>query len=448
MSILIKNSDYRTAFLLCISICVFAFIKSYLNITLLAYAVLLLIIICIFKVKIKCVLPVMLFLLPWARILKVDSSSITFLTLILPFVLFRILATLKEDLKLDFLSLSLLFFLFSFSLLGSLISGYDLGTSTLGFFVLLFYMLILLSNKELLPSRKETTYLFALSLIIAFAAGMVLQGLPHMSEYFKIAHVSGDSFLSRFSSLNFDPNYNALQVAMGISMLMIKMSEDNKRNLSDLVILFLLIGIGILSLSKMFIIMLIALTIIWILSKWDSKISGSRKILIIVFMAVAAIYSYYSGILSEQINAYIYRFASATDISTLTSRRSLIQVNYLNYIFDNPIVLFLGSGFSTNASIGYASHNTYIQIIFQIGIFGAIMLIIFIIKFMQQMKPTGQKLRTNRFLPLISLMLGAGALDLLLMDEFVYYIIICGVVLLNEPGAVMNCDDLVTMDKI
>lgn len=448
MSILIKNSDYRTAFLLCISICVFAFIKSYLNITLLAYAVLLLIIICIFKVKIKCVLPVMLFLLPWARILKVDSSSITFLTLILPFVLFRILATLKEDLKLDFLSLSLLFFLFSFSLLGSLISGYDLGTSTLGFFVLLFYMLILLSNKELLPSRKETTYLFALSLIIAFAAGMVLQGLPHMREYFKIAHVSGDSFLSRFSSLNFDPNYNALQVAMGISMLMIKMSEDNKRNLSDLVILFLLIGIGILSLSKMFIIMLIALTIIWILSKWDSKISGSRKILIIVFMAVAAIYSYYSGILSEQINAYIYRFASATDISTLTSRRSLIQVNYLNYIFDNPIVLFLGSGFSTNASIGYASHNTYIQIIFQIGIFGAIMLIIFIIKFMQQMKPTGQKLRMNRFLPLISLMLGAGALDLLLMDEFVYYIIICGVVLLNEPGAVMNCDDLVTMDKI
>ena len=55
MSILVKNPHYKKAMLFCISICVLTYVKSYFNITFLAYVILLLLIICILSVKIECV---------------------------------------------------------------------------------------------------------------------------------------------------------------------------------------------------------------------------------------------------------------------------------------------------------------------------------------------------------------------------------------------------------
>lgn len=443
MSILIKNQDYKTAMLFCIAICVLTFVKSYLNITFLAYAIFLLLIICILSVKMECVLSVMLFLLPWAGILKVHSSSMTFFTLILPVVFLRIFISLKRDLKINHLSLTILVFMFALSLISSLCSGNTIGISALGFFILLFYLLLLQSNKELLPAIKEATYLFDISLVLAFASGMVLQVLPHTTEYFKKANIFGESTVNRFSSLNYDPNYNALQIMMGITMLMVKIADDSKRSIFDLILLLLLIGIGFLSLSKMYLFVIIVLLFIWIMSRWGDRISRSRKAAIIIILVLITIYLYYRGILSELINAYVYRFSRVTDITTLTTGRSSIIVKYLNYMLENPIILFFGSGFTNDAILGKASHNTYIQFIYQIGIFGAVLLIVYIIKFIKHMKPVGKRSNIIKFLPLFALLLGAGALDLLLVDEFVYYIIISGIVLLDVDQIVTTSNGLI-----
>jgi len=429
MSILVKNPHYKKAMLFCISICVLTYVKSYFNITFLAYVILLLLIICILSVKIECVLSVMLFLLPWAGILKVNSSSMTFMTLVLPFVFLRILISLKSELKINHLTLTILIFLVAFSLTSSFFSGNAIGISAFGFFILLSYLLLLQSNKELLPATKETTYLFNISLILAFASGTVLQVLPHMREHFKSSHVTGETIVNRFSSLNYDPNYNALQILMGISMLMIKISEDRKRNMFDLILLLLLIGIGVLSLSKMYLLMMIILIFVWIITRWESHFSGLRKAAIMTIMVLVTIYLYDKGILKEQINAYAYRLSRVTDMATLTTGRSVIFAEYLNYMLENPNVLLLGSGFTNEAILWKASHNTYIQVVFQIGIFGAVLLIIFIAEFINSMKPVGQNIKLIRFLPLFTLLLGAGALDLLLVDEFVYYVIISGIML-------------------
>ena len=137
------------------------------------------------------------------------------------------------------------------------------------------------------------------------------------------------------------------------------------------------------------------------------------------------------GLFSEEIDMYMVRFGMISNVSSLTTGRSDIFENYLCFFYNNPLMLLFGQGYTDilyNAVNYRASHNTIIQFIYQFGIIGTYVLILWIINLSKNFK---EKIKNRTFIYvglLVTAFVGFFtswlALDMLYFDDFFYFIIL------------------------
>lgn len=333
----------------------------------------------------------LLFFLPWSAILKPYPTSISFFSLVPLISLFKLVFFEKLKIKQNhFISVLLLFVV---TIIGKLIQGHSISMSYIQFFVLLVYVPALVYTMKNKISYVSSVLFYAFGVIAATLVSLVFMHNTNLLVYMRIINQEYIG-IKRLCGLNPDPNFFAAQVVGAIAGVLIIFNKSQLRRWMCITIVIVLAGCGLISISKSFILCLGVLFLVWLFI-FVSEQRGHGGVFTTLFaLASVLVIVLASGVFDEQIKEFLIRFGTVQDSSSLTTGRSDIWLQYLKYFLDNPLVVLFGHGCSpTLVGVDRASHNTIIQAIYQFGIMGTLILFIFIIFFIKQ-------LRNNRKIPL------------------------------------------------
>ena len=131
---------------------------------------------------------------------------------------------------------------------------------------------------------------------------------------------------------------------------------------------------------------------------------------------------------TDLLDLMLSRLNRSTSLSDFTTRRVDLWHSYLMAFRDQPWMLAFGNGYSDVLVNGRAAHNTIIQMVYQFGLVGSVMLIAWFILFVGTM--LGSCSRRLDWAQGTMLLLGAigpwMALDYLFFDElFIIPLYLC-----------------------
>ena len=367
------------------------------------------------------------FFLPWNGIIKLSPESNSFygfaiILTVLSLIFFKYSINKKSVMNL---------IIFVFYTIIVKLFFYD--NFSFRFLIIVLNILLILylsqNQKELINSHKIIIF-FSIGTLLANITGNFLAKLPHLYLFFKDSEYSltNDWGIFRLSGFNGDPNRNALQILFAISVLLLYKTKSVKDSLLKYITLFALIYYGMLTVSKMFYIILILLSILYSFLMFFTKQKRIAKFLYFISGGVFFLIIFYNGLLDSQIDMLFDRIDRNEEFG-ITTGRLYLQLSYLQYIVDNIQLIFVGRGFLTAYTPTYSvAHNSFIQMFFGLGFIGTFLYLKNILAFEVA---SILKSFTNTILfsmPFLVLVFSCFALDLLSFDSFYFYIILLIVV--------------------
>lgn len=374
-------------------------------------------------------LAILFFYLPWSPIMKLNSGSYTFYTIAIAsfFLLLLFSNELFNKGILTIYNLLLMCTLFVYTMIIKLFLGYNLS-----FDYLMFLLMLILFPSYLLIYKKKISFevsvlFFSIGIVTSGFSSILLMEYPHMLEFIAISEWRAVG-LKRLSGFYGDANFYSAHILVAIGGLLLLIM---RKKFYDVILLFILvyflIYLGFLSVSKMFLLVLISILILWFITVLIQKGMISTKLSIILtgIAGITFINSY--GVLTNSINMYLIRFSMVSDLSSLTTGRSNILGDYYSFFIDNPGALLFGQGITNvyKGIISNAAHNTLIQIIYQFGMVGSVLIIIWIVQLCKLMNPSKKSSSThsgNYYIYIIILAVVCFvpwlSLDILFADEF------------------------------
>ncbi|WP_454861526.1 hypothetical protein [Peribacillus frigoritolerans] len=372
----------------------------------------------------KYFLPIMLFYLPWSPVLKTNPDTFTFFTLVVPCVfLLIILSGFKKRMyKKEYIFLP--FFFIAYTLIFKMLNGLSIDMSYLFFIMMLFFIPIYISrySKEI---DFETCVLYLTAGVLsACIAAKILMKFPHMLEYIDVYEWEKIG-LTRLSGFYGDSNFYSATILVAIGSLLIVMYKTRYKSLIAIQIISImaLLYYGMLSVSKMFILCIAGIFIIWVISFVLEKRNFSYKIGMALTILFVLVITGASNLFSEQLDDYLLRFGMVKDTQSLTTGRSELFDMYINYLFSSVDNLLFGIGLSMEFVNSKSSHNTLIQIIYQVGVFGSIFLIVWwgmVYSTFSNKVKLGTVGKYYILIIIIAFFLPWLSLDVLFFDEFFY----------------------------
>lgn len=366
-------------------------------------------------------LPLMLFYLPWGPIIKIQPDGFTFFTLVIPIVfLILIFKHKKIDLKISIIT----FFFITLTILTKMIYSYSFSLEY-GFILVMFLFIpTYYKSYNTKIDFKKCVYFLSIGIIAACISSQVLMKFPHMLAYIYIDSAEHIDLL-RLNGFYGDANFYSAQILTAISGLLVLLGENTKDSILDYLLIVILLFFGLQSVSKMFLLITAALLFIWFLFFIADRRAISKKVGITLLIAITVVSVITLNVFQKQINYYFIRFGMITDVNSLTTGRSSILMSYLNYFNTNILSTFFGVGLSFVLVNNRASHNTIVEVIYQLGLVGGVGLLFWI---KLAFKDTGASIISNKFdRYIILLFIGCFAswlsLDMLTFDEFFYFIL-------------------------
>lgn len=280
----------------------------------------------------------------------------------------------------------------------------------------LFYIFV----KRMVPSDfKNHIMAFALGMLGSSCIGLLKGNWPRIDAYYSDMNsiYIGSVKSLRFTGLYLDPNYYSVSAIFAIVLcIMLFISKKGNRLLLGAVIGALTV-FGFISYSKMFLITISAVALILIIGGLKSL----KKILIVIFaVPVIGTVVYKWMLRNNYITIMTDRF-SGGDIST--GRFGIWKV-YTEHINDSLTTLFFGDGLGAGyLSVG-GPHNTYIEAIYYIGLFGTAFFLISVFYIFKSGKLDIKRTILNYALPLLFLFMIATLGCFTVNDLMFYFMLI------------------------
>lgn len=375
---------------------------------------------------IKLILPLMLFYLPWATIMKLSPGTFSFFSLVSIIILARLVIKSRKLNNLNAMVAGLL--LIGMMILTSVARAEAMPTSFIRFGMVLLMLTWYISDKENYPDFEVCTIFYSAGMLLASGMAYLLLASPGMQRFISVMNYANIK-VTRLAGFNQDPNYFAMQVLLAVVCLFIL--SNHTRSTLKKVIQFSAIGcllfFGLTSVSKMFLISLVMIGLVWFIGMLTSRNDVSQKVTVILLCAALATVIVSTQLFSDMIDEYLKRFAEITNVSSLTTGRSDLQAFYINYILNNIDVLLCGVGFILKYPAGVPNnvHNTPIDFIYRLGIIGTALFVTWYINIFKQASLKIKMLFEKKLqflIVLLGLFLPWMALDVLGGDEFFYYL--------------------------
>lgn len=363
-------------------------------------------------------MPVLLFFLPWSTLLKLRPGTISMYTIALLAVLLILLfRNIKKFPVLHIFPAALLFVL---TLAVKTVTEDPIDNG----YVLFFFCLLLF---PLIASEKEKEYDFytlilflSLGIITAALSAKQLAVFPTISRYITIH--SYDSII-RLSGYYGDPNFYSAHITAAIAGVFVLVLNEAKlsRRLVLFVLMVLLVYCGFLSVSKSFILLFICMALFWIIEILFRNGKMSSKLVMIMMLLIAGAFVLSSIMFTDLVDMIIGRFLKDKTISDFTTGRTELWGSYFSAFEDTPSILFFGKGFTDVLVNNNASHNIVIQSIYQFGIPGSVLLLIWFFAYARNVIKH-IRIKITHIVQIFMLALGAFgpwlAIDSLKFDEF------------------------------
>ena len=364
-------------------------------------------------------LPILLFFLPWSPILRLSPNSYSFYTFGL--VLVCLISIFKKSGTFRIYQIKAGLIILAITLFSKLLDG-----SSLSFDYIAFLMMLIL-----FPAVKEECFRQKydfLQSVIFFSIGVIISALCAMyfAEYAnirKFVRVDSYSTIIRRCGFYGDPNFYVGHILACLSGTLSLILQYNKRKHIVLlgIIALLLFYCGFLSGSKSFVLISAFIIFLWIVAILKLRGRAGLKIILLVCLVSACMYITSSLMFNDLIEVILTRFSFANDLDSFTTGRISLWQSYVNEIFGNIKVFFLGRGITNIKINGRGSHNTIIQIFYQLGVIGFVAIIYWVSCFFQNIpKSDSRPIHFN--LKLLMVVVGSFvpwlAIDALFFDEF------------------------------
>ena len=364
-------------------------------------------------------LPVLLFFLPWSPILRTSPDGYSFFTFGL--VLVCAISVIKKRFRFKKYPIVAGIILLFLTLVSKVIDGYVISFDYIAFMMLIVLFPVVKAEWTI---KKYDFYhvvvFFALGVIVAALCALTLDVFPNIARYIRV-----DSYatITRRSGFYGDANFYTAQITASLSGCLLMVLKEQKRGhiVSLISLLILLIYCGFLSASKSFVLVTAGMTVLWGIALLRLKGRVALKVLLLVVVAVFAVFIATSALFGELIEVVATRFSYANDLDSFTTGRTGLWQSYVADILRNVKTFFIGKGLTNVKVNDRGSHNTVIQIIYQFGFFGIPFLAYWSICFFRGGSYKGKRIRKNKLdllLLAVGIFLPWMAIDALFFDEF------------------------------
>lgn len=344
----------------------FAIVAGTFN-ALFSYFALVLSVIALFILSDEDTLCFLMFIMPFANLFKASSQSQSFFTyLLLLYVVFYWFK--KRSINTTFVGC---FFVLIAFLFAQMIISINV-LRTIKFIANILFVYIAVNSKTWEDNRR--IYLFYIFGIITSSLVAVTGIIPNLTDYIGSKDL-GYAYeeLARFSGLYSDPNYYSVNLIISLCLIVILNHKQKLKAFPAICLAAPIVMFVIMTYSKSAFLGLLFPLILLFYSKIKSK-----KYFIFAILATLGIVfaiNLFAGKI-EIFDTVLSRFSQDGDLSSLTTNRSDIWMDYIDFFKNATWELFFGCGFGAGFAGTHAAHNTYIDLLYYLGIVGIILLLI------------------------------------------------------------------------
>lgn len=362
-------------------------------------------------------MPVLLFFLPFAPLLKLVPDTISFFTLGLLVVYTICMVRGYRNVRITHMVPALL--LFVLTLIVKMVYGYEITNAYLLFMMSLLLVPFLITELDGRYDFYWVTVCFILGIVTAAFASLLLADSPTVARYI---HIFTEVTTHRRSGFYNDPNFYSAHITAALSGVLVLMLNqiDKIKRIVLFALAVLLLYCGLLSVSKSFMLISVCLLLCWLVFFLFRKGRISAKILTIVTLLIIFLYILSSSVFTDLLDLMFARLSKNATLSEFTTHRVDLWDSYIDAFKADPWLTWFGSGYSDVLVNDRAAHNTLLQSVFQLGLIGSGCMIAWYTCFARTMLSNSEARRPD-FAQLAILGIGCFgpwmALDYLWFDE-------------------------------
>lgn len=190
----------------------------------------------------------------------------------------------------------------------------------------------------------------------------------------------------RLGAYGTDPNYISVYIVVAMAVLLLTFYKETR--IWDIVLFFMLIVMGLLTVSKMCIFCMIILVVAYfIIALFKGKYRRIAKLLLRVAPVIILLMVVSRDLFVLLWDKFLDRFSGSINLVQIglhTSGRNDIFIYYIDHFFDNTVSCIFGRGldyFSYYKLTGaaYVAHNTYLDFLLSWGFLGCALFIIVLV---------------------------------------------------------------------
>ncbi len=261
---------------------------------------------------------------------------------------------------------------------------------------------------------------FVLGLLMSSVFALFGDSVSALDSYTSQIGIGVDSYMTyRFSGLNSDPNYYSINVITALIGLIFLYCRKQIGNIFW-VIFAALSALGLLTYSKSFILMYIITIIIFIVVMARSHNTRALVLSVIMLIAAAAFYIYRNPV---SLMIIINRLHSAGSLSVLTTGRTELWIEYMQFLWARPAYFIFGTGIGAGL-LTLSAHNWYIEALYYFGMIGSILYFAAYIICFRMGKVRSLKRSIANYAGILSLLLMYFFLHMVMSNELPFHLFI------------------------
>lgn len=333
-------------------------------------------------------LSLLMYLLPFSNLfVRGDYGGYPYLLLIMILTVIKIAAKQKTIHKLYFVCTLLCVIdviLLSFSGMSVSLRG------QFAIFGMLLVALFALSKEDfdIVFLSRVYTVAILVAIVLAFCEDFI----PNIANYTYDQYLALDTVV-RFCGLYKNPNYFTYDITIAIASILYICSLKKKSQLIDLILVVILCICGCLSVSMSFVLSTIIMIICFFLFSKDGIINF-KAIIITLVLAIILFAIFNNTPVLSAILTRMNNFDFTQDgLSSTTTFRSDIWMDFVNRIFSDDKIFFLGAGINSTKE---SAHNFYIEYWYFFGLLGTVLFVVFVLMTVNRVKHTTNRRNINK----------------------------------------------------
>ena len=217
--------------------------------------------------------------------------------------------------------------------------------------------------------RKANVFL-TWGVILASVVGYFFAENPNFAKFLTIeSKYIGEELVSRFCGVSADPNYYSSLVIFAIAANLFQFIY--RPHISNIAYVIILLIFGILSLSKMFLILLTVTMLLFMLAWIKTRgLKSSKNVISIILIVTCMFIGLYYLLNSSTVQLIFFRMEDSGSLNEFTTGRSDTWLAYISTIWENIGYFLVGTNINSSLVGGHNAHNTILQIWWKLGIIG------------------------------------------------------------------------------